>query len=155
MTRLTRAIKTLRVWGPGFLKYFLFDYLTYVVLYSLTFHLARNQWRQLIWGVGGLIGVTAAIGVYLLAGLTVTVVLLIVLSVVASGVRWSAQSLQRGRMVRQARAMMAARRSAVDIDLFTSWSSWPVDASTRAAVEAARQAESSPETVLGPYASFR
>ncbi|MBZ0319441.1 MAG: hypothetical protein K8L91_23725 [Anaerolineae bacterium] len=34
---------------------------------------------------------------------------------------------------------------------FTSWSSWPVDAQTRAAVEAARQAESNTELVLGSF----
>lgn len=151
MTRLTRAIKTLRVWGPGSLKYFLFDHLIYVVLHSLTFHLARNQRRRLLWGVGGLIGVIAAIGVYLLAGLTVMAVLLIVLSAVVFGVRWYAQSLQRGRMARQARAMMAEKNPAVDTDHFTSWSDWPVDTHTRAASTAARQAESSPEIVLGRF----
>ncbi len=149
MRKIRTAWTWLRYRGIGYLIYLATGYLLPRLRYYLFFSVPRLRLRRVAGlvaaGVAGLVfavlSLLLGLGPAMLAGV----------GLAAAGALGWMIGRQAGwlRARREARARLAAARSAYTAGTFTSWTAWPVDPATRARVEAVRQAQAAREIVLG------
>ncbi|HLA24664.1 MAG TPA: hypothetical protein VJ206_04650 [bacterium] len=109
--------------------------------------LGGGRWRRMILGPSALLLTLG--GLRLFWGWPAAVIGLLGIKAMPPLLRAVRRRLQIGGLRRQARALMAAGRSASGPPAFTSWAQWPLDGRTRRAVESARRANSAAEIVIG------
>ena len=149
--RLSRTLQLLHVWGMQLFTYFALEYIVSIVLYSFAFKVTRRNQKLLIWFLCGLFGIIAFICVAQLVGHFASIGLLLLLGAFALAGRFMANRITLHRLAAHARHNMIHRRIDQTASLFTLWSTWPVDAALRNAVEAVREAHPQMEIVLGHF----
>jgi SAM-dependent methyltransferase len=149
MGRLLRAWAILRQRGISYLGYLVTEYLVPKISYSVLQRFSRFPLRRI--AKAGILLLLVLSGASLVLTLDPWAAALIMLGLsiaVSVTIIWVRRNNFENRM-RQAEALTKAARQGSYGNAFTVWSTWPVDLTTRAEIDALRASDMAKEVVIG------